>query len=1146
MNFFTLLLIASDKWKKKIRIMKLTCLFVLIGLLQVNATSYGQAEKVTLDFTNVEIQKVFEAIQRQTALTFIYSNEDLSGQETTSVSLANEPVELALLQILNPFNLEFEISNQYVMIKKGPKPVYTITGNVTGENGEPLIGATILFMGKNQGTATDFDGNYKLEMSDTEAATAQLQFSYTGYRDEIVSVEGQRVINVVLKEAIASLDEVLVVGYGTTKRKDLTGSIGSVNSEEILQYKSATVDQSLVGQISGVFVESNAGSPGSGATINIRGLSQINGDNQPLYVVDGVPIVVNTNFGTFAGAGNRENPLLAIDPSNIEQIDVLKDASSAAIYGSRAANGVIMITTKRGRRNQAPQFNLSYSTSTLSPTNRINYLDANGYREFATALSQTELENFPRPIEQFPRFFPDQDEILNAPATYFGNANTNWEDEILNDNALWHQINFGVSGGTNKTNYLVSASLNDQDGLMLGNNFKQYSFNTNFDADLKDYFRIGTSISYAYGVNNQSGLSSLSLGSFRPDLPIFNEDGSPSQVLFARRRRVRFNPLADQGKIQDKATSQNVLGSLYGEVKLANNLKFRSQINVNLTNDNSAVFSPSFTGTANLAELRGGPGGALLNKQITDGYTTSWNNTLNYETTINSDHKIGAVVGLGFDRSYLNVEAQEYAGFPDDEFITNVNSANSVTAYSSSTIESALNSVFGRINYNFRDKYLLTLTARSDASTKFGPDNRRGFFPSAGIAWNVHNEAFVADSPVLNQLKFRASIGRTGSDNLPAFSYLPIYNTLGLGSLYDGINGIAVNGVPNPSIKWETTDQLDLGVEFALFDYRLTGEVAYFQKRTSDLILFAPTSSQTGSQIYNANIADVTNTGYEFTIGRRLVRTKKIVWNTSFNITFLDNVVDALNGGTNENNPFLPPLNSIKEGEPIGFILGYEVESIAQSAEEIQALNAGAPNGRYFNNLRAPGDYIFKDLNGDGEINASDLTNLGDINPDFYGGWNNMLTYNNFELGFNFQFVSGNSRLWNIPGRLAAVDITQNQTDLVNDTWTPNNTGATYARIGSRTHRDNSSMDVEDGSYARLRYLSLGYVLPKNLVKRLGFSFARITVSGNNLLTFTNYQGQDPESVSVAPGGATISRNIDNDFNYPLAKMMTFNVELKF
>jgi len=1086
---------------------------------------FSQNEKVKIYNDNMlTISEVFQIIKQQTNYNFIYKSDLFKDYPKIKVKKgvinANELLETSLAY----GDFQFEVSqDNTILIKRAERRQIAIKGKITDSKGLPLPGVTICILNKaptngqiNKDflittTISDTDGNFSLDGL-TGNYLAATGMGYQLYYEKIVENKG--VYNIILKEEINKLDEVAVVGYGSTKRKDLTGSVGTLKAESIEQINAQTIDQALVGKLTGVFVSAQSGAPGSGAIVHIRGLSQLNGDNQPLYVVDGVPIVLNPQFGSGLNLNdNRLNPLLTINPADVERVDVLKDASSAAIYGSRAANGVVIVTTKRGKRNQKPKFDFSYNCTIQNPTKTYDVLDATEFKNYIT----------------------DQglgDEIE------FGTANTDWQAETTNNNALWNQYNLSFSGGSEKINYLVSGHVNDQEGIMVGNKLKRYSFSTSIDANITDRFRVGTNIGYNYADSKQSALYSLSTGAFyRPDLAVFNDDGSYTSIDYSG---VDFrNPLGDEGKVRDEGTSQNVLGTVYGEYKLIEGLRFKSQLSLNVNTDLREVFHPSYT-------RRGLADGALLIVQHSNGLTSSWANTLNYNKTIADAHTIDALVGISWDRSRLDLDSQQYVGFPDDEVLTDINSAQSVSEYSSESTQTGLNSLFGRLNYNFKDRYLATFTARYDGSIKFGPNNRRGFFPSFALAWNIHNENFLSNSETLSLLKLRASLGRTGSDNLPAFSYLVNYKSLsGVDSYYDGVNGIAVDGVPNLDIKWEETDQLDLGLEFGLFNNRLNAEVVYFEKKTSGIILFVPVPSETGFSSWNTNIADVSNTGWEIELGGDVIRNKKFTWNSSFNISFIKNNVDALNNGATTNFG----SSGIIEGQPIGVITGFDVVSIAQTQEQIDALNASAPSGTYYSGLKQPGDYIFRDVNGDKEVNNKDITPLGDINPKYFGGWNNTLSYKNFDFSLNFNFVQGNKRNWYYGAtQFSSVSTTSNVTTDVYDTWTPEHTDAKYARLGSPTHGNNitTSKNVEAGDYIKLRSLSLSYNFPKLWLANTGIQNAKLSVSGNNLFIISNYPGIDPESVDSQRGGSTVDLRRDTGLSYPQAKTFTigFNVTL--
>lgn len=1130
------------RWKKTLMRMKLLTILMLVGVLQLTASVKGQNALVDVNMHNANLIEFFSEIADQTDYEFLYNHDLAISKKSVSFEADQQDLKELLEDVLYARDLDFELDDNVIIISERayvppvaePAPVVQekqINGKVTDDKGIALPGVSVIVKGTSIGSATNIDGNFTLSVANNARI---LVFSFIGMINKEVSINGQTTFNIVLEADSEQMEEVVVVGYGKIDKKDLTGTVATVKSEDLQLVKTQTIDAALAGQMTGVHVASGGGAPGSGNIVHIRGLSGITGDNQPLYVVDGVPIIQNPNFGTqgIGTFGKRENPLLSINPNDIERVDVLKDASAAAIYGSRAANGVILITTKRGKRNMAPKVNFSVNATIQNPTEKYDYLSAPEWIDYVKEGAQNTLNQYP---EMFWPYFPKENSIVNDP-NYFGTADTDWQDEIINKNALWTQYNMNVSGGSESVNYMLSATVSDQEGLMIGNEFKRYNISSNIDASITKRLKVGTSLNYNYSVNKSSGINDLSVGAYRPDLAVYNEDGTLTQA--EGRYGLVFNPLGDGAKVRNRAISQNIYGSVYGELEILKDLKLKSSININLNNDRNSGFTPSYTSGALFYGLYYSEPGARKSNQRNDGYTIAFENTISYNKTFKEVHKINAVAGISWDRSRLDLESQQYLGFPDDNVLTNINSANKVIDFGSESIENGLNSIFGRINYVFNSKYMATFTARYDGSTKFGPDNQHGFFPSGALAWNIHHEDFLEGDEVINKLKLRASLGRTGSDNLPAFSYLAYYQSLQNGnSFYDNINGIAVTGVPNTGIQWETTDQLDLGLEFGLFNNRISGEIVYFEKNTSDIILGVPIPSQTGYSRWQDNVADVSNKGWEIMLMGDIIRGKEFTWTSSFNISFVKNEVKSLNGGSTSQYGSA----GIMEGEPIGSVIGYDVVKIAQTQDEIDALGAG-----YHSSLQQPGDYIFRDVNEDGKITSEDRIALGDINPDYYGGWNNKVSYKNFDFGMNWAFVQGSERQYRTIGNLGYINPDNNVTRIVYDTWTPERTDAKYARIGSRSHSGTNSSQVVDASYIRLRSVSLSYTLPHKWMAKLGVNNARLSLSGNNLVTITDYPGLDPESVNSQRGGSTVDLTGDGGYAYPQAKTYTIGLNVTF
>ncbi|MBD0825479.1 SusC/RagA family TonB-linked outer membrane protein [Aestuariibaculum marinum] len=1118
----------------------------VFSLVPKNLLSQNSIIKIQED-RELSVEDVLDLIGKQTDYTFIYDSDLFKNLPKIQIKKGSIKANELLANCFSLNNYVFSLENGNTVIIKRDilrQQEITITGKVTDINGVPLPGVTVYvtnhdFKGKIEkdfiirGTSTDFDGQYSVrgEVGNTLVASFM---GYEMYSENIVEEKSR--FNIILKEQISALEEVLVVGYGTTKKKDLTGSVGSVDSEEIQQIQTQSVDQALIGKVSGVYIQPASGEPGAGAYVQVRGLTQIRGDNQPLYVIDGVPVAINPNgIQTF----ERQNPLLAIHPDDIERVDILKDASAAAIYGSRAANGVVIVTTKRGKSNQAPRLSFSASSTFQNVVDKYDFLDNSRFISMQQTAAEATLDlyrtQFNLPDFILEQFFPQQWTIANNPENFFGTADTDWQDLMTNDNALWTQYNVSLNGGTDKVNYFTSLGVSDQDGVMKGNNFKRYNFSANIDATVTNYFKVGTSITYNYSKSSSKGFNSLLQGNFRPDLPAFNEDGS--FTTFVNDNGLdEFTVFGDLSQTRISNKGKNLIGNIYGEISLLEGLKFRSQLSLSQSDNRNEDF---FTSRSSRALFDTARPGAQLIVSSNRSWTSSFYNTLNYNQSFGV-HSINAVAGISYDRTRIDSESQQYRGFPDDEILTNINSASFFDEASSTHLDQGLNSIFGRVNYNYDNKYLATFTARRDGSTKFGPENKFGFFPSGAIAWNMHNEEFLKENATINQLKLRASMGKVGSDNLPSFTYLAYYQA---GELYDGQNGLAVTGVPNQGIRWEETEQLDLGLEFALFNSRLRGELVYYEKNTNGIILPTPLAYETGFTTWENNIADVTNDGWELTIGGDIVRSKKFTWNSSFNIATVNNKVDNLY------NADIGFQTGIVEGEPIGVITGYDVIKIAQTQEEIDELNTAA-GGMYQSSLTQPGDYIFRDINGDGIVNTDDRGPIGSPVPDFFGGWNNQITYGNWNFSMNWNFVQGVDRHFEEITNLYFTIPNWNKTTVALDTWTPDNTDASYARLASPTHGGTvTSRSIVDASYIKLRSASIGYSLPKEWMGNIGLSSIRLSLSGNNLITISDYPGLDPESLGQNPTQSS-DRNRDEGLNggatYPNSRNFTFSINATF
>ncbi|MCK0131660.1 TonB-dependent receptor [Flavobacteriaceae bacterium F08102] len=1104
----------------------------------------------------ISVEEIFELIKSQTEYNFVFRPEHIQNAPDIYVKKGNIKAYKLLKRGLDMIGCTYDFTDNTVIVKRKMHPIlnipmqetFPIEGTVKDKDGNPIPGATVFVTSEEpakgfdrsrdyitRGTSTDFDGKFKIDAS----LNFYLGIVALGSKFKYMKITSKNATyDIVLEESEDRLDEVVVVGYGTTVKKDLTGSVTTLKAKEIEQVKTQTVERALYGKVPGVMV-TGTGKPGAAANVVIRGLSQINGDNQPLYVIDGIPININPNSRDANGLlqGSRSNPLLSINPADIENITILKDASAAGIYGSRAANGVIIVKTKRGNRGAKPRFTFSTNTTFQNPQTKYEFLTVDEYKEFYT----------------------EQAGIAGVPVPAFGDANTDWQEEVRNKNAMWNDYSLSLSGGTDRINYYVSGNVQNQEAIFINSKFKRYSMAANLDADVTDKLRVGVAINYNNSIDKSSDVDNLRYpGAFRPDVPVFDDAGNYTDngglPVFGN---PDMNPVGQDGRIRNNIESKNIRSSVYAELELIKNLKFRTQFSANQSNDDVSEFLPSFTIQAALDGLnsnlfaRGGTPLGILTTQFNKSKNIIFTNTLTYNTTIKENHRLSAVAGLSWDSTENEATGVSFAGFPDDFVLVNPASASQVFNGNSDFAQKALNSLFGRVNYNYDDKYLLTLTGRADRSTQFGEDNRTGFFPSFGLAWNMHNENFLKDNATITQMKLRVSAGKTGNDNLPAFLFRPVMAVeSGFGdnpTQYNGLNGFRLQGVSNQDIRWEETNQLDIALEFGLFNNRLNAEIVWFDKATSDLILLTPLSAQTGFPNYYSNVADVSNKGWEFLVGGDVVRNENFTWNSSFNVSFIKSNVDALKGGqANEFGNY-----GVTEGYPLGTIFGRDIIKTADTQAEIDALNASAPDGQYDPNLLAPGDFIARDVDGDGEYTTEDDVRLADGNvPDFFGGWNNTMSYKGFDISFNFQFVQGIDKIRRGDEFLAFIDFDRmpnyQRNDLEN-AWTPDNLDSKFPRAGSRSWQTNNSRFVSDASYVSLRSASIGYNLPSSLLDKVGLSNAKFTLTGNNLFLIHNYAGPNPESIlRGVTNTSSVDAASDGGWGYPNVRSFTLGLNVTF
>ena len=997
-----------------------------------------------------------------------------------------------------------------------------VTGTVTSDEGDPLPGVNVIVKGTANGVVTDFDGNYTINIASPD--TAILVFSYLGFQTLETPVLGQIVINISLTEGSTELDEVVVVGYGEQSKAKVTGSITSVKAEDLENRPVSSFENSLQGKAAGVQVVQNSGAPGGGATVRIRGIASISGGNEPLYVVDGVPIK-SGNFGASGQLGSVGlNALADINPNDIASIEVLKDASAASIYGSRASNGVVLITTKRGSAGK-PSLNVSSYYGFQKITDYLSTVNAGQFRErfyegwFQTAGNQMR---------------PEIADILN-PSTG-GDNNTNWQDEIFRDASI-QNLDLSLTGGSEKVKFALSTNYFNQEGILVNTGYKRISTRMNVDYQAYDNIKLGASVSYSNGKNKLA----FQVGDNNAVRLWINTPPYQTPFPLGEAETWIRNPVNQLEAPQFESRTNRLIGNIYGEVKIATDLTFRSSIGLDLLSLQEDLFIPS--NARNFGPFRNAS--ARFFQDL--GYINE--NTLNYNTSFGDDHSLDVLLGFGWQENQIESIFASGSEAPSDKIPT-VNASATLVSASSRKENWGLVSYFGRVNYGFKDRYLLTGTIRTDGSSRFGSANRFGTFPSGAFAWRASEEPFMEGSKIEN-LKFRVSYGSTGNQE-----GIGNYVSQGLftsNSSYLGIGGFAPasNGIPNDELTWERTNQLNAGMDIGLFKNRISFSADYYQKTTKDLLFNVQLPGTTGFSNLTTNLGSVENNGIELTLNTQNF-VNKFKWSTSLNISFNSNRITELPNGEDF---FVFGSNGslaiLQEGESLGSFYGFIFDGVYSTIDDVPAgpngndkLRSFSENGPEFQ----AGDAIFRDLDNNGIINDDDRGIIGNAIPDFTGGITNNFSYKGFDLNVFFNFSYGNE-IYNSVREYRDSWIglyTSSSLEAWNNRWQQPGDITDVPRNDYRgavaNGRSATGRWIEDGSFLRLKTITLGYEMPRQVLDDIGLNRLRFYVTGQNLLTFTDYSGYDPETVSSSANNAGIF-GVD-EFIFPLSKSVIFGINL--
>ena len=1033
-----------------------------------------------------------------------------------------------------------------------------VKGRVIDSEGNPLVGVTVQIEGTSYGVITDADGNYILEFP--SMAHPKIVFSSIGYKSKSIEFRGVKEQNMMLELDHVALDDLVVIGYGSKSRRNVTTAISTVSQEQIskLAATTPTLDGLLQGTVKGVLATTANGEPGSSLKLNIRGItspypkSGKGNNNQPLYVIDGVP-----TFMEDTGI----NPLINISPNDIESIDVLKDAAATAIYGSRGANGVVIVKTKNGKRNEKTKVDFGYTFSFSNPIKNYKPLNISEYKNVQDEIlrntvdgmndgsSMVGMYGFDYILNQYGNVSLNEETGLytynGLNESLYGKDNVNWADEVINKNAPTHQYNVAVRGGSNKTNYSFSFNGMNQEGLLLNDHMERYGARLSIDSEINKYITVGGVLDYTYS-SRKSGSNDPALGydndgwMTRPDLAVRDADGNFQRVDKFGLYADTYNDANAVAKLQRKTKYENdqFSGNAYIDIKPVKGLTLHADANISRFIFSNSYFSPKIT----LPEQLGMEPTSTLAESNYRNTNTSINFRADYKFTLTEAHRFDVMAGYSADRYWSKEHDQAYSGFPNDDVLNNASSATTVNKPTETYSKSGLNSIYGRLSYDFLSRYLLDFSLRSDESSKFGPGNKRGTFPAVSLAWRINHEPFLESVRDIDDLKFRLSWGKTGSTNVSDFSYIQYFN----GNQYGGQSGLTLASTyPNKNIKWEMTTEYNAGVDFSFFNGRLTGSFDIYHRKTDGALAPAPIALEFGIGTYYSNILDLTNNGFEFSIGGDVVRTKDFTYNTMLSISSNRNKITKLNGSTLD----MMHQDLYMEGHAMGTVKGYKVAGIYQSQDQISKLNeqAMAKGYGFYQNGAAVGDYMFADTNGDGYISEADRTAIANPEPKVFGGWSNTLSYKNFTLSMLFQYQLGGDAYYSTMHESASGALGMSiLREMYGNTWTPDRTDAKYAKLmwmpSADTNTQANDRYVYSNSYFRLRNITLSYTFEPAWLERLHVSGASVFFTATNLFTITDWPGLDPDMAATN----AFTKTTETKDVYPMSHSFSFGLKLQF
>jgi len=1024
-----------------------------------------------------------------------------------------------------------------------------------------------LLKGTTTGVSTNADGRFTLTVPESGGT---LVISSIGMVTQEAALGNRNTVDVSLATDNKQLSEVVVTGYGLQQdRRELTGSVATVNSQQFKDQPIIGVDQALQGRAAGVQVVQNSGTPGSGISVRVRGASSINASNEPLYVVDGLPI--NTGNTTQLGAGNQlTNGLNDLNPNDIESIEVLKDAAAAAIYGSRASNGVVLITTKRGRTGKArvdvdyyrgsqsvwkqPEVLNGAQQTQLFLDAAVNRYPANAAGNYPTNFGPAANPYVFRTAADLAAYiygpggtsatgglvsYVDPATITNRPLSQFQDpstaTSTNWSDLVLRTAPV---SNYGLtfSGGTDASRYRLALNYFDQEGTIVGSSFNRGSMRLSVDNKLSEKVRAGTSIGLSrstnYRINNDNSIYGVLTTArlYAADLPVYNANGTYFKTGSLE------NPVAAAKEPFIRSVNNRLIGAQWIEFELIKNLKYRATFGLDFTYGRDDRFYSTLTNPG--AAVRGEATLATL-QDLNYNHISA----LNYSKTFGKDHSLSALFVAEYQRDSYSDALEQATSFPSNAIRELAAGATKVLATSSST-GNALFGLLAKAEYAYKGRYLIGGSVRRDRSSRFGADNQVGYFPAGSVGWRVIDEPFMKDQTAVSELKLRGSYGETGNQPTANFGALGL---LSPGSNYLNQGGLALSQLANPNLKWERTRQTDIGIDLGFMQNRVYVSVDVYLRKTDDLLLTQRLTNDTGFSGYSANVGNIQNKGLEVALTTVNLRNEGtgFNWETNFNISFNRNEVTKLS------DPSVTGVASgfasrLIVGQPLGAFYGYQVDHIFQTQDEINALNSSSSTGVYQATLTRPGDIKFRDINGDGRITADDQAIIGNAQPKFFGGITNTVRFMNFDLSVFFQFNVGNKIFNAAATNTQGMSTNYGQDAIVLNRWTPSNTNTNVPRAVYGDPNQNarySDRFLENGSYGRFKNIVVGYTLPSSLTSFAHIRSLRIYAQAQNLVTFTKYSGLDPEVSSFSSSSTALGTDF---FTFPQARTITGGVTLGF